>query len=356
MATDYNVYNPDFPGKLTCLQTSGCTSAGPQSDWIHAVNVHPSTLSVDRLYVRDGAVPESADLRLYDIGKTQLCSQAFQGPCQVGELWVHYDVTLYKPKLDTQINSGLEGPGLVSSFMPSEDMLATITTFDAKKFFGTTTLTTPLWRGRVGDSLSGIGIVQLPPCGPDLPIGVTGAPDFITWVPTSGIGGVFAFKEIAVGKYFRIEFETERAVNALQSLLIRNDIPFNYGSAGSGIAFMNNSGLGDAGYPLVSIMAPLDTPGNGISYSALPVHGPVATATPGRHSTVNYIKVLASGYLDDGNAGTGTLGFVNMASTASDFASVPAYVKITFREVPGPGLVYADRTQTLDSVYRATLM
>lgn len=353
MATDYNTYNPLFPGKLACLQMAGCVSSGPQSNFVHVVNVKPSTTVVDRFYVRGTTVPEG-DLRLYDLGTTQLCCQGFQAATTVGEIWVNYDVTFYKPKLDTQTEVGLEGPGLASMFIGNDVLCNTITTFEDRKQLGTTATAKLVRNGVFANNSTDSIVYQLPPCGEDLPATASAAPDFVTWIPNS-TGGIFAFKELAVGKFFCVESLIIPAgstpVNPVNGTLYRSDIVFSFGGHGAGIVTW--AGLSPEANTLgsfVEINDSGDYPTYGQAAATIPTATcliTTASAPAPYHRGAMNIKVVASGYLNDANPGTALMSVASLASSPAGIsnwrgltmnAGDVASWKISFREIPGPGV------------------
>jgi hypothetical protein len=98
MATQYNVYNPVFPDKKTMENYEFSNSAKPSDTFIHPIECKRSLNPVNELYVRAGAVT-SGDLRLYDIGMFEIATGGNSGTGILGELWVTFEIELFKPKL-----------------------------------------------------------------------------------------------------------------------------------------------------------------------------------------------------------------------------------------------------------------
>lgn len=97
MATDYDSADAAFTTKAQMENTEFGVSCKPSQCMIHAIECARSQTSVSEQYVRAGAVPAGADIRLYDLGKFYIATSGFQGTnVNVGELWVSYDITFFK--------------------------------------------------------------------------------------------------------------------------------------------------------------------------------------------------------------------------------------------------------------------
>lgn len=98
MATQYNANNPPFTSMQTMLQYDKVLSTKPSNSAIHAVECAPRRTVLPEMYVRTQDVP-GQDKRLYDLGVFQICTVGQQTGCEIGQLWVNYQVKLRKPKL-----------------------------------------------------------------------------------------------------------------------------------------------------------------------------------------------------------------------------------------------------------------
>jgi len=140
MATQYDVLDPVFTDKFNMENYEFANSCKPSSSMIHPVECAKSQTTISELYVRDGAVPANADQRLYDLGRFSIATVGMQASSGVaGELWVTYEVELFKPKLINAL--GLEIP---------TDHFEVTGTYGPTQPFGTTTV--PI----LGSSIGGI--------------------------------------------------------------------------------------------------------------------------------------------------------------------------------------------------------
>lgn len=109
MATDYNAATPNFVSKVEMEDYAYGQSAKPSVNQFHFIEcAHRQSVS-SILYCRPGSVPSGQDQRLYDWGNFQIATTGFQGTSvNIGELWVHYQVALLKPKLFSSLGLGID--------------------------------------------------------------------------------------------------------------------------------------------------------------------------------------------------------------------------------------------------------
>jgi hypothetical protein len=129
MASNYDVVQPLFPDKLHMENSQYAVSAKPSCSQIHTMECAPEATANKLYYVRSDGIPESPsqDNRFYDLAKFQLATSGLPGTAGtvLGELWVSYDVSLYKPLIDDSIVGGVvigsgsgAGSGPTSVFGP----------------------------------------------------------------------------------------------------------------------------------------------------------------------------------------------------------------------------------------------
>lgn len=101
ICTQYNSLNPDFINKQQMENYEGAISCKPSVSMLHQVETKRSQTVMDEMYVRTLPIT-TGDLRLYDLGKTQVVTVGSQTNGNViGELWISYEVELRKPKMPT---------------------------------------------------------------------------------------------------------------------------------------------------------------------------------------------------------------------------------------------------------------
>lgn len=129
MATDYDSSEADFTSKAQMEQSQYCTSGKPSIDILHPIECAPNRTSVTVNYIRNGSNPPGTDIRLYDLGKFQIALSGIPAASApvgalIGELWVTYDIVLYKPQQnpvfspDFGIHWGLNGAGQFTTASP----------------------------------------------------------------------------------------------------------------------------------------------------------------------------------------------------------------------------------------------
>lgn len=104
IGTHYDMYEAPFANKLIMLNSEYTTSGKPQLAQIHPIECKRSQTVVSRKWVRTEDVPPTADKRLYDHCFTEIAIEGVppassSGETVIGEIWVTFEVCLYKPKL-----------------------------------------------------------------------------------------------------------------------------------------------------------------------------------------------------------------------------------------------------------------
>lgn len=146
MATQYNVLAPDFVNKQQMENYEFGCSTKPSNSLMHAIECQPAETPVKNLFTRISNVSGS-DLRLYDFGKFYIATNGLQAASvNLGELWVSYDIELYKPRLTNgrtlmdHVKS--DGTGVSgAAYFGSSPVATTYSNFGCT--FGTNTITIP---------------------------------------------------------------------------------------------------------------------------------------------------------------------------------------------------------------------
>lgn len=104
MATSYNAGLPNFSNKYEMENYEFGQSIKPSDSCIHPIECARSQSVLGDLYVRPFQdMPSDEDRRLYDFGNFQIATNGVQGTSvNLGELWVTYEIELFKPKVATE--------------------------------------------------------------------------------------------------------------------------------------------------------------------------------------------------------------------------------------------------------------
>lgn len=125
MATNYNAALANFPDKYSMENYEFASSTKPSCSMFHPIECKRSESVLGDLYVRPGSVPAGQDQRLYDFGNFQIASNGLQGTnVNLGELWVTYEIALYKPKLWTAAGNSVQIYRATGSNASSSDLFA----------------------------------------------------------------------------------------------------------------------------------------------------------------------------------------------------------------------------------------
>lgn len=147
IASNYDTADAKYNDKRAMENSQFCVSGKPSKNLIHPVECDPSVTFVPIKHVRSGGIPPTGDSHLYDHANVQVATEGLPigASGSLGELWVTYEIALYKPSL------GLT-TALRDHFYATT---ATVGTIDNTPFTLGTTPTLLLPRG---GSLGGLGM------------------------------------------------------------------------------------------------------------------------------------------------------------------------------------------------------
>jgi hypothetical protein len=98
LSTNYDLAEPNFESKQEVLSAYFSTSGLPSEDLVHAIECDPKSRPIDVLYV-DHSGESAVDPAMYNLANFQVATAGMQAASVVGELWVSYDITFFKPKM-----------------------------------------------------------------------------------------------------------------------------------------------------------------------------------------------------------------------------------------------------------------
>jgi hypothetical protein len=108
MATNYNSLDQNFQTKRDMENVDYTTACMIYENAIHPIECDMRQNPISTLYIRSGAVPSGADIRMYDLGNFQIATWGIQGAAVTcGELWLSYDIVLRKPIAYTLSGQGV---------------------------------------------------------------------------------------------------------------------------------------------------------------------------------------------------------------------------------------------------------
>lgn len=99
MAANYNVTDPVFSNKQQMLNEIMAVSKVPSIDAELGIECESHQTPTKLLYVRGSSIPGVQDPRFYDLCNVTVATQGQTAAVTLGELWVTYQIALYKPSL-----------------------------------------------------------------------------------------------------------------------------------------------------------------------------------------------------------------------------------------------------------------
>nr|QKV51302.1 putative capsid protein [Crucivirus sp.] len=104
LACQYDSILPSYANKQQMLAEEHAVSGVPSCNLILPIECAPNQTTITKLYVRSGGTPVGTDIRMYDLGRISCATSGCQAPdVTLGELWVTYDITLFKASLQNSV-------------------------------------------------------------------------------------------------------------------------------------------------------------------------------------------------------------------------------------------------------------
>lgn len=108
LTVDYDAEDAPPTSKVQAMAYKNAVRSPPWEECCH-VSAKEDLSQQRQYFVRNGAVPAGADIKLYDVGNLFACSQnVVTGGAILGELYVEYDLTLMTPQLQLPSSSGID--------------------------------------------------------------------------------------------------------------------------------------------------------------------------------------------------------------------------------------------------------
>jgi len=119
MSTDYDIADPAPVNKRQMLGNEYSCSAKPSQSFLHPIECKKSVTAQNMMYTRGIAVASGYDPRLYDFANFYIATEGMQGVAgSVGELWVTYEVELFKPQYNSNELSDWAGINNMTAARP----------------------------------------------------------------------------------------------------------------------------------------------------------------------------------------------------------------------------------------------
>lgn len=106
IASNYDTADVRYYDKRQMQNSQFCVSAKPSKGLIHPIECDPKVTFVPIKYIRTHGLPDGTDVRLYDHCNVQIATEGLPTDAtgSIGELWVSYEVALYKPCLGVTLS------------------------------------------------------------------------------------------------------------------------------------------------------------------------------------------------------------------------------------------------------------
>jgi len=178
MASNYDVSDPMYPDKRHMENSQFCVSGKPSLGLIHPIECDPHLSFSPIKYVRSAALDAGLDHKLFDHVNLMVATEGLPALAtgNIGELWVSYEIALYKPNLGV-------APALRDHFFGTT---ATVGAINNLHPFGIT----PTALSPRGGDFGGLGVRIAPGGNIVLPLGLPpGRYEIsVSWLGVAGLG------------------------------------------------------------------------------------------------------------------------------------------------------------------------
>lgn len=98
MCCDYNTHNSAFTNKQQMQETTGSVACCIDQNASLGIECDTKMTMSPIKFIRMGDLPSGVDLHLYDWGNLQIATAGCAANVNIGELYISYDITFFKPK------------------------------------------------------------------------------------------------------------------------------------------------------------------------------------------------------------------------------------------------------------------
>jgi len=218
LASNYDVVQPAFTDKIQMENSQYAVSTKPSCSMIHTMECAPGQVANNLYYVRNTgpSVVAGQDNRFYDLANFQIATQGLPGSSGqvLGELWVSYDVQLFKPI----INEAFEGAFVTGVTVSNTAIYGTAPTVQGNVVTAAGSTLTFLVPGQylVSVLVLGSGIISGALSGT-----AAGITQVASVYPASGLSGTVevAVKITAPNQTLTVNFSTATTVTSGQALV-----------------------------------------------------------------------------------------------------------------------------------------
>lgn len=138
LATEYNVLHGQYLSQRAMQNSMFASSGKPSSNIIHPIECARNETPVDKLYIKASNIASEGDPRLYDLALLTVATVGFPATASnVGELWVSYEVELFKPTIGSISSGPLPSTGDCVLYTNSYLTSSAFTSYAGNQIMGT---------------------------------------------------------------------------------------------------------------------------------------------------------------------------------------------------------------------------
>jgi hypothetical protein len=111
IASDYDVLDSSYTSKVEMENSEFAVSGSAATNLLHPLECRVQERLSNLFYTRSTSVSSTDNLRFFDLCNVQVATAGCTASQVVGELWISYDISLYKP----QLYGGISGKNILFS-------------------------------------------------------------------------------------------------------------------------------------------------------------------------------------------------------------------------------------------------
>jgi hypothetical protein len=104
IASDYDVYDSPYTAKVEMANSEFAVSGSAAQNLLHPVECNTDERMTKLFTIRSSSIASNDNLRFFDLANVQVASEGCLASQLLGELWITYDISFYKPQLGYQLS------------------------------------------------------------------------------------------------------------------------------------------------------------------------------------------------------------------------------------------------------------
>jgi hypothetical protein len=109
IAPDYDADDDPPASMIEAEQMADSVQGACTRDWVCVLKPRGIGILGPKRYTRSTSIGNNQDIKTYDIAQVHVCTSGQADASEIGQLWIHYDITLSEPQPTNQFNDSFVG-------------------------------------------------------------------------------------------------------------------------------------------------------------------------------------------------------------------------------------------------------